>query len=75
MVLLNKLYLTVKNYGNIIILFNIIFIILSLWGISQLKVENSFINYFKKDTEIFKGMKLIDKELGGTTPLDIIIKI
>ena len=39
-----------------------------------LKVENSFINYFRSDTEIYKGMQLIDNELGGTTPMDIIIK-
>ena len=49
-------------------------IILSIIGISRLEVENSFINYFNKNTEIYKGMKLIDEKLGGTTPLDIIIK-
>ena len=49
-------------------------IILSLVGISRLQVENSFINYFSKNTEIYKGMKLIDEELGGTTPLEIILK-
>ena len=43
-------------------------------GVSKLKVENSFINYFDKDTEIYKGMKNIDEKLGGTTPLEIIIK-
>jgi hypothetical protein len=43
-------------------------------GISKLEVENSFINYFNKDTEIYKGMKLIDEELGGTTPLEVILK-
>ena len=37
-------------------------------------MENSFINYFDKETEIYKGMKKIDDELGGTTPLDIILK-
>ena len=41
---------------------------------TKLNVENSFIKYFKKNTEIYQGMKLIDSELGGTTPLDIIIK-
>ena len=49
-------------------------IIVSIIGITKLEVENSFINYFDKKTEIYKGMKLIDDELGGTTPLDIIIK-
>ena len=47
--------------------------ILSIAGISKLKVENSFINYFDKETEIYKGMKKIDDDLGGTTPLNIIL--
>ena len=51
-----------------------IIVILSVVGISKLEVENSFINYFNKNTEIYKGMKLIDEELGGTTPLEVILK-
>ncbi|NBV92979.1 MAG: hypothetical protein EBT29_00670 [Proteobacteria bacterium] len=46
----------------------------SFYGSSKITVENSFINYFNKDTEIYKGMKLIDEKLGGTTPLEIIVK-
>jgi len=49
-------------------------VVISIIGISKLEVENSFINYFDKKTEIYKGMKLIDDKLGGTTPLDIIVK-
>jgi len=45
----------------------------TLIGISRLEVENSFINYFKDTTEIYRGMSVIDRELGGTTPLDVII--
>ena len=37
-------------------------------------MENSFINYFDKETEIYKGMKKIDDDLGGTTPLNVILK-
>ena len=37
-------------------------------------MENSFINYFDKETEIYKGMKKIDDDLGGTTPMNIILK-
>ena len=51
-----------------------IIIVISLIGISRLEVENSFINYFNKKTEIYKGMKLIDEKLGGTTPLEVILK-
>ena len=62
------------NNKNSIFGVTIIVVILSVIGISKLEVENSFINYFDKDTEIYKGMKLIDEELGGTTPLEVIIK-
>ncbi len=62
------------NNKNFIFVISTIIIILSLLGISRLEVENSFINYFNKKTEIYKGMKLIDDKLGGTTPLEVIIK-
>ncbi len=52
----------------------LIIVVASVFGISKLEVENSFINYFNKETEIYKGMKKIDDDLGGTTPLNIIIK-
>ena len=60
------------NYTVYVITFFII--IASMVGILKLEVENSFINYFDKETEIYKGMKKIDDDLGGTTPLEIIIK-
>ena len=67
--------------GNIakksrIMIFGATFLIIisSIVGILKLEVENSFINYFDKETEIYKGMKKIDDELGGTTPLNIILK-
>ncbi len=62
------------NNKNLIFSTTVIIIFLSLYGISRLEVENSFINYFNKKTEIYKGMKLIDDKLGGTTPLDVIVK-
>ena len=62
------------NNKNLVFLTTILVIILSIFGIKRLEVENSFINYFDKKTEIYRGMKLIDEKLGGTTPLEIIIK-
>ncbi len=63
-----------KENTSLIFSITFIVIILSIFGISKLEVENSFINYFNKKTEIYKGMKKIDDQLGGTTPLDIIVK-
>ncbi len=62
------------NNKKTILSTSVLVIALSIIGISRLEVENSFINYFNKNTEIYKGMKLIDEKLGGTTPLDVIIK-
>ena len=65
--------ISIKNKNYIFGVTGII-IFLSIFGISKLEVENSFINYFDKNTEIYKGMKLIDEKLGGTTPLEVILK-
>ena len=63
----------VETSGFAIILASILVVIFSLTGASKLIVENSFINYFKESTEIYKGMKVIDENLGGTTPLDVVL--
>jgi len=47
--------------------------VLAVAGIARLSVENRFIDYFKPSTEIYQGMALIDRELGGTTPLDVVL--
>lgn len=60
--------------GNKILVLAVMLTVVSVAGISMLRVENSFINYFSKDTEIYQGLKLIDEELGGTTPVEILIK-
>ena len=51
----------------------ILLVIVSVWGITRLTVENRFIDYFKPNTEIHQGMLLIDEQLGGTTPLEVIL--
>jgi predicted RND superfamily exporter protein len=63
-----------KEYTKVIFGSALVVIALSIFGISKLEVENSFINYFDEQTEIYKGMKKIDDELGGTTTLDVILK-
>ena len=60
--------------GTIILIATCALLLLTVVGISRLRVENSFIDYFKTSTEIYQGMKLIDQKLGGTTPLDVIVQ-
>lgn len=72
--LIEKTVSTVENHGKWIIASSFLIVLFAIGGAMQLIVENSFINYFKKDTAIYQGMKVIDGSLGGTTPLDIIVK-
>ena len=62
-----------EKFGGVVLSLALIAGIASAWGISQLQVENRFIDYFRSHTEIHQGLLLIDKKLGGTTPLEIIL--
>ena len=62
-----------QSYPKSIVWFCLALALLGVLGISQLEVENRFIDHFKKTTEIYQGMELIDTQLGGTIPLDFVI--
>jgi predicted RND superfamily exporter protein len=62
-----------QNYPKTVLISTGIIIVVMVVGISRLAVENSFIDYFRESTEIYQGMKVIDQEMGGTTPLDILV--
>ena len=61
------------HFGRAIFTVTTLLAILTLLGISRLQVENRFIDYFHKSTEIYQGMELLDSKLGGTIPLDIVL--
>jgi uncharacterized protein len=64
---------TIEGYRTPILMAFLTVVLFSIWGLQYLTVENRFIDYFKESTEIHQGMKVIDRDLGGTTPLDIVI--
>lgn len=61
------------RYGHSIVGVSCLLVVLIIWGVSRLEVENRFIDYFHESTEIYQGMELLDSRLGGTIPLDIIL--
>ena len=71
--LTNKIFSWVEKRINTILFLTFFVILLSLVGFNKLTVENKFIDYFKSSSEIYKGLSLIDKKLGGTATLDVII--
>jgi len=62
-----------EHFGTTILVVTAVILGLTALGISRLQVENRFIDYFKETTEIYQGMELLDSQLGGTIPLDIIL--
>ena len=72
-IIINYMFYLVKTKGYLLIILFITIVLLGVIGVTKISVENSFINYYKKSTDISKGMLVIDNKLGGTTPFDIII--
>ncbi|MFB3103614.1 MAG: RND family transporter, partial [Pseudomonadales bacterium] len=67
-------FATLVERSRVMVLVSFGFIVvISIGGIMSLEVENRFIDYFKESTEIYQGMQVIDRKLGGTTPLDVIL--
>ncbi len=60
-------------HGGSVIAITLLLSVVSIWGLSKLEVENRFIDYFHSDSEIYRGLSVIDKQLGGTATLEIII--
>jgi len=60
--------------GKILVIYGLI-LILSILGLTRLRVENSFIDYFRESTEIYQGMSLLDEKLGGTLAFDVIVDL
>jgi predicted RND superfamily exporter protein len=63
----------VEAHGRSIIVLTLLLCAVLAWGISRLQVENRFIDYFKETTEIYQGMELLDSQLGGTIPLEVVL--
>ncbi|MBU3069791.1 MMPL family transporter [Aestuariicella sp. G3-2] len=62
-----------ERYSGLVLWLSVVLAVASGYGVSKLEVENRFIDYFHKSTEIYKGMSVIDKNLGGTITLDIVL--
>ena len=62
-----------ERRGILIFVLSAIVAVTTVVGVLRLEVENSFIDYFKKSTAIYQGLAFIDRKLGGTTPLDIVL--
>ncbi len=73
--LLENLLNVIVNNKKLTIAIVVGMFVLNIIGISQITVENRFIDYFKKTTDIYQGLELVDQELGGTVPLEVMLEV
>jgi hypothetical protein len=64
-----------EKHGNTIVGVYVVLTAVSVYGLTQLVVDNRFIDYFHESTEIHQGMSVIDSRLGGTMPVDIVLSL
>lgn len=64
-----------EKQGNLVVGIYVVLTAVSVYGLTQLVVDNRFIDYFKETTEIYQGMEVIDSRLGGTISMDIILDL
>ena len=64
--------MAIRHKNRILGIFAILAVVSGI-GLTKMGVDNRFIDYFKDTTEIYRGMSVIDTQLGGTTPMEILI--
>ena len=69
------LALVAERHGAAVLAATGVLLAVCVLGVSRLTVENSFVDYFSEDTEIYQGLALIDRELGGTTPIEVLLDL
>jgi len=56
-----------------VVLFSLAVFGVSLWGMTKIRVETKFIDYFHQKSEIYQGLDYIDNNMGGTTPFEVML--
>ncbi|MBI4576593.1 MAG: MMPL family transporter [Planctomycetes bacterium] len=44
------------------------------WGMTRIVAETRFIDYFREGTRLHQGLDFVDRHLGGTTTLEVIVE-
>lgn len=71
--LIDAVEYTVKNKRKVIYLFYGLFLAISIYGVSKMKVTGSLIGEMPKSASFFKDILFFEKEFNGVMPLEIMI--
>ena len=56
-----------------VVVFSLAVFGVSIYYTRHIQVETKFIDYFWSKSEVYQGLDYIDKHLGGTTPIEVIL--
>lgn len=63
----------VLKWPKAVVVFSLAILGLSVWGTTRITVETKFIDYFWPSSPIYQGLDYIDKRMGGTTPVEVLL--
>lgn len=58
----------------VVVILSLALLVVAIWGTTKLNVETKVIDYFQKKSEVYAGLEYIDVRMGGTTPLEIMLR-
>ena len=64
----------VRWRGAIVVFLALVLGVTAYIGITRVSLDNRFVDYFAESTEINRGMRYIDANLGGTIPFDVVLQ-
>ena len=65
---------TIVKYKYLTPILTAVIIVISLWGVSKVWINSSFLEKFEKDSDIVMTDKFINEHFGGTSMLNVIIE-
>ncbi len=71
---LSRLCRFVEKRSSLIVSISVILICISVMGVSKIKVETNLVEYFKKDSTVYKDFSFIDTHLNGVNTIEVSLK-
>lgn len=64
----------IAAHGRTVLIATLSLALVCGYGISRLRADANFIDFFRADTSIHRALAVIDAQLGGTAPFDIVLQ-
>jgi predicted RND superfamily exporter protein len=62
------------RHPRLVVLGAAVTLAVALWGTTRLTAQSKFTEYFKRHSQVHEGLETIDRRMGGTTPLELVLE-